>query len=148
MTLRLTRAADYAVLAMMHLGSLPDGGIALRIEIARAQDIPPSYLAKILRQLVKAGLLRSARGVNGGFGLQRTSAEINLLDIVEGVEGRIPLSDAARAPGHGSSAPERPTSGVWLEVQRQVTVLLRSTTLEAMLSARRVNRRAVYNIGA
>ena len=85
MGLRLTRAADYAVRAMLHLGSLPEGGVALKDEIAHAQNIPPSFMAKILRQLVKTGLLRSARGVNGGFGLQRPAAEINLLDIIEGI---------------------------------------------------------------
>ena len=87
MMFRLTRAADYAILAMLHLGSLPDGGSALTGDVARAQDIPPSFLARILRRLVKTGLLRSARGVNGGFGLRRSADEINLLDIVEGIEG-------------------------------------------------------------
>jgi Rrf2 family protein len=139
MTLRLTRATDYAILAMMHLGSLPEGRIALRDEIARACDIPPSFLAKLLRQLVKAGLLRSTRGVNGGFGMQRRASEINLLDILEGIEGRIHLTDGAQG---------RPTSGVWPEVQRQMTSLLRGTTLETLLSARRVNRQADYRIGA
>src|SRR6185503_2928576 len=120
MTLRLTRAADYAILAMMHLGSLPDGGIALKDQIAQAQDIPPSFLAKILRQLVKTGLLRSARGVNGGFGLRRTPAEINLLDILEGIEGPLHSTDGGRDPDRRPRSRERPTSGVWLEVQGQV----------------------------
>jgi len=139
MTLRLTRATDYAILAMMHLGSLPDGRIVLRDEIARAYDIPPSFLAKVLRQLVQAGLLRSTRGAYGGFGIQRRASEINLLDILEAIEGRIPLTDGARG---------RPTSGVWPEVQRQMASLLRGTTLEALLSARRVNSRVDYRIGA
>jgi len=143
-TLRLTRAADYAILAMMHLGSLPDGGIALKDQIARAQDIPPSFLAKILRQLVQTGLLRSTRGVNGGFGLQRMPAEINLLDILEGIEGPI-STDNERDSDRRPHSPERPTSGVWLEVQRQVAVMLRRTTLEELLSAPRKNQRAKYN---
>ena len=147
MGLRLTRAADYAVRAMLHLGSLPEGGVALKDEIAHAQNIPPSFMAKILRQLVKTGLLRSARGVNGGFGLQRTAAEINLLDIIEGIEGPIQLTDCAPDPDHCTLSHDCPVSSVWLEVQRQMTVLLRETTLEALLSSPRKNRRAVYNIG-
>jgi Rrf2 family protein len=148
MGLRLTRAADYGIRAMMHLGSLPEGGVALKDEIAHAQNIPPSFMAKILRQLVKTGLLRSARGVNGGFGLQRSAAEINLLDIVEGIEGPIQLTDCAPDPDHCTLSHDCPVSGVWLEVQRQMTVMLRETTLEALLSAPRKNRRAVFNIGA
>jgi Rrf2 family protein len=147
MGLRLTRAADYAVRAMLHLGSLPEGGIALKDEIASAQRIPPSFMAKILRQLVKEGLLRSARGVNGGFSLQRTASEINLLAIVEAVEGPIQLTDCAPDPEHCALSHDCPVSTVWLEVQRQMTGLLRETSLEALVSTPRRNGRAVYNIG-
>ena len=52
MGLRLTSAADYAIRAMIHLACLPDGGVALRSEIAEAQYIPTSFMAKILRSLV------------------------------------------------------------------------------------------------
>ena len=148
MGLRLTRAADYAIRAMLHLGSLPEGGVALTDEIAQAQHIPPSFTAKILRRLVKSGLLRSARGVNGGYGLQRPAAEINLLEIIEGIEGPIQLTDCAPDPEHCALSHDCPVSTVWLEVQRQMTMLLRETTLEALLSTPRRNRRAVYTIGA
>src|SRR5262245_24174673 len=147
MGLRLTRAADYAVRAMLHLGSLPEGGVALKDEIAHAQRIPPSFMAKILRQMVKAELLSSARGVNGGFALKRAAAEISLLDIIESIEGTIQLTDCAPDPERCTLSHDCPVSSVWLEVQRQMTGLLRDTSLEALLSTPRKNRRAVYNIG-
>jgi len=146
MGLKFTRAADYGVRAMMHIGSLPEAGVALKDEIAVAQNIPPSFMAKILRQLVKSGLLRSTRGVHGGFGLAKPAAEISLLDIVEGIEGPIHLTDCAPDPEHCLVAHDCPVSGVWLEVQLRMTSLLRETTLERLLSAPRKNRRAVYNI--
>jgi Rrf2 family protein len=146
MGLRLTRAADYAVRAMMHLGSLPEHSIALKDDIAGAQHIPPSFMAKILHQLVKCGILHSARGVNGGFGLAREAAAINLLDIVEGIEGPIHLNDCVPGPGRCTLSHECPVSTVWLEVQNQMTGLLRQTTLEALLAAPRKNRRVVYTI--
>ena len=83
MALRITKADDYAIRAMIHLACLPDGRVALRQQIAEAQNIPASFMAKILRRLVRASLLNSARGVNGGFALARPAAEISLLDIVE-----------------------------------------------------------------
>jgi Rrf2 family protein len=144
--LRLTRAADYAILAMLHLGSLPDGGSALIGEIARAQDISPSYLAKVLRRLVKTGLLRSARGATGGFRLQRTATEINLLDIVEGIEGPIQSAGGTPEADGPLRSGEHAGHGVCFEVQRHLIVLLRKTTLEALLSAPRRNRRADYDI--
>jgi len=88
MGLKLTSAADYAVRAMIHLSCLPEGGVALRSEIANAQNIPTSFMAKILRSLVRARLLRSSRGVNGGFALALSPSEINMLDIVEAMEPR------------------------------------------------------------
>ena len=146
MGLRLTRAADYAVRAMMHIGSLPENGVALKDDIAQAQHIPPSFSAKILRQLVKTGLLRSARGVNGGFGLARDAAKINLLEIVEGIEGPLHLNDCVPDPDHCTLSHDCPVSTVWLEVQNQMTALLRETTLETLLAAPRKNKRVVYTI--
>lgn len=131
---------------MMHIGSLPEGSVALKDDIAATEHIPSSFTAKILRRLVKAGLLRSTRGVSGGFGLARDAAEINLLDIVQGIEGPIQLTDCAPDPEHCTLSHDCPVSTVWFEVQRQMTDLLRQTTLEALLSTPRKNRRAVYNI--
>jgi Rrf2 family protein len=147
MGLRLTRAADYAVRAMLHVGSLPDGVFALKDEIAHAQHIPPSFMAKILRRLVKSGLLKSSRGVNGGFAMARAAADVNLLEIVEGIEGPIHLNDCVPDPEHCALSHDCPVSTVWLEVQDRMTGLLRETTLEALLSAPRKNRHVVYNIG-
>jgi Rrf2 family protein len=148
MSLRLTKAGDYAVRAMIHLGSLPDGGVALKDDVALSENIPSSFMAKILRQLVKGGLLKSARGVNGGFGLSRAAAEINLLQIVEAIEGPIALTECSPDPEHCTRAHDCPASSVWFEVQRQMTGLLEKTTLEALVSAPRKNRRVVYNINS
>jgi Rrf2 family protein len=131
---------------MMHVGSLADEGVALKDDIAQTQHIPPSFTAKILRKLVKAGLLRSARGVNGGFALSRPASGISLLDIVEAIEGPIHLTECAPDPENCSLAHDCPVSTVWLEVQRQMTSLLGATTLDALLSAPRKNGRAVYTI--
>ncbi|HEX4822722.1 MAG TPA: Rrf2 family transcriptional regulator [Candidatus Polarisedimenticolaceae bacterium] len=146
MALRLTRAGDYAVRAMIHIGSLPDGGVALKDEIALAEGIPPSFMAKILRQLVRTGLLRSARGVHGGFGLARGAGDISLLDVVEAIEGPIQLTDCSPDPERCTLSHDCPASGVWLEVQQRMTGLLRETSLEALLSAPRRNRRVMYRI--
>jgi len=146
MSLRLTRAGDYAIRAMIHLGSLPEGGVALKDDVAITESIPSSFMAKILRQLVKGGLLRSARGVNGGFGLSRPATEINLLQIVEAIEGPITLTECSPDPENSTRAHDCPASSVWFEVQKQMTGLLERTTLEALVSAPRKNRKVVYTI--
>ncbi len=62
-------------------------------EIAQAQNVSPSYLAKIFQQLSKAGVLKSHRGARGGYSLGRLPTEITLLDVALVFEGASPLYD-------------------------------------------------------
>jgi Rrf2 family protein len=137
MALKLTRGADYAIRAMIHIASLPDGRCAMRREIARVQRIPSDFVAKLLQSLVRAGLLRSVRGTNGGFCLARPRDEIDLLSIVEAIEG--PLAVVACAPESGDCdhAAFCPADKVWREVQRQIAGVLEGATLESLVSARK-----------
>lgn len=148
MGLRLTSAADYAIRAMIHLACLPDGGVALRSEIAEAQYIPTSFMAKILRSLVRARLLRSSRGVNGGFSLARPAAEINMLEIVEAIEGPLALTDCVPSPTGCGWSMDCPASSVWLKVQDSIKDTLRATTLEDLVSTPRRNGRVSGSKGA
>jgi Rrf2 family protein len=126
---------------MIHLACLPDGGVALRSEIAEAQYIPTSFMAKILRSLVRARLLRSSRGVNGGFALARPAAEINMLEIVEAIEGPLALTDCVPDPSGCGWSVDCPASTVWAKVQNKVQGTLKATTLEDLVSTPRRNGR-------
>ena len=148
MGLRITNAADYAIRAMIHMACLPEEGVALRTDIAAANKIPPSFSAKILRNLTKAGLLRSARGVHGGFTLARSTTDISLLDIVEAIEGRLGLVDCAKDPCSCDLADECPAQPVWLNVQTQMADILRSATLEDLVSAPRRKRTTLVRVEA
>lgn len=141
MGMKLVRAADYAIRAMIHLACLPEGRRALRSEIARAQRIPESFMAKVLGSLVQARLLTSSRGVSGGFSLARPAGEITLLDIVEAIEGPLTLVDCA-AGGHGCAwIDECPAAPVWAEVHASVQRVLKQATLESLVSMPRRNGR-------
>ncbi|MFQ5735632.1 MAG: RrF2 family transcriptional regulator, partial [Thermodesulfobacteriota bacterium] len=63
--LQLTRDGEYAVRAILHLAALPYGQITLIHDISDAQEIPKSYLSKIMQHLTKAGLAKSRRGAKG-----------------------------------------------------------------------------------
>ncbi len=141
MGMRLTSAADYAVRAMIHLACLPEGDFVLRTDIAEAQGIPTSFMAKILRSLVRAGLLRSSRGVNGGFALARPAAEIHMLDIVEAIEGPLALTDCTPDGGGCTWFHECPASLVWCRLQSAMKDILRGVTLEQLVSTPRRNGR-------
>ena len=146
MGLRLTNAADYAIRAMLHMACLPEEGVALRSDIARIHGIPSSFMAKILRSLVKAGLLRSTRGVHGGFALARPTTEISLLDVVEAIEGPLGIVDCTQEPCACELADECPAQPVWANVQTQIASVLSSAKLEDLVSAPRRRRPALVTI--
>jgi Rrf2 family protein len=143
MGLRLTNAADYAILAMIHMACLPDDAVALRSEIAQAYNIPSSFMAKILRALVRARLLRSTRGVHGGFSLARPATEITLLDVVEAIEGPLAITDCTGEPGGCQWASDCPAHPVWAGVQEKIAETLRANTLETLVSCPRRNGHVV-----
>ncbi len=82
-----TGSAKYAIRAMVCLAvNNGDGRPFSAAGVAEAEQIPPFYLAKVLQDLGRAGLLKSARGRGGGFYLSRPADEITLLEVVSAVE--------------------------------------------------------------
>lgn len=86
----LSRTSEYALRAMIHLAShRPDWPISGK-DIAQATGVPRKYLSKILADLVRGGVLESARGKSGGFNLVRPADETFLLDILAPFESFAP----------------------------------------------------------
>ncbi len=86
--LRLSKKADYALIAMKHL-SRPggDGESTSAREIAEQYGIPLELMAKVLQRLVRSGLLGSTQGTRGGYTLQRPSASISVADVIQAIDG-------------------------------------------------------------
>lgn len=133
--MQVTKKVEYAVLSALYLAKQDrpcDIG-----EISKGQEIPVSFLAKIMQDLSKAKIVVSRRGVYGGFALARPAKDINLLDILRAVEGPVALSDCLK---------ERPECGsmlidncllrpVWSEVQQVIQAKLESVTLAGIIEA-------------
>ena len=86
--LRLSKKADYALIAMKHLANKDTGPTsACAREIAEQYDIPIELMAKVLQRLVRTGLLVSTQGTRGGYTLSRPSALISVADVVEAIDG-------------------------------------------------------------
>ena len=90
-----SRSAEYAIRAFVHLAQVQEGKYAMVKNIAEQEDIPAHFLAKILQQLARKGLLRSSKGPTGGFALRVEPTEIRLLDIVEALDGLAPYQQCA-----------------------------------------------------
>jgi Rrf2 family protein len=82
-----SRSSEYAIRAFVHLASVSDGKFVMVKQIAEQEDIPAHFLAKILQQLARKGLLRSSKGPTGGFCLRQPSEDITLYSIVEALDG-------------------------------------------------------------
>ncbi len=90
--LRLTKKADYGLMALKYLAEHPHSAALSAKDIAEAYHIPPQLLAKILQRLAKVGLVRSTAGMNGGYALQRDSFSITVFEVIRAVDGPLFLT--------------------------------------------------------
>lgn len=86
--MRLSEGIEWGIHICAILSALPEGASLSAKDLAEYYDLPAPYLAKILQQLSAADLLRTKRGKRGGYSLSRSAEKINLLQIVEAVEGK------------------------------------------------------------
>lgn len=86
--LKLTKKADYGLIALKHLAELPGEACSAK-DIAEAYGLPQEALAKILQRLAKAGFLESHHGTNGGYALARTPAAITAFDVIRTIDGPV-----------------------------------------------------------
>ena len=85
--LRLSKKADYALMAVRHL-ALKSGPLSASArEIAEQYDIPIELMAKVLQRLVRAGLLISTQGTRGGYTLSRPASSISVADVIQAIDG-------------------------------------------------------------
>ena len=82
----ITRKTDYAIRCVLYLSKDLDR-IATVEEISAAVLVPKSFMAKILQQLIKSGIACSVRGIKGGFQLAKKPEDINLLEVIEAIQG-------------------------------------------------------------
>jgi Rrf2 family protein len=85
--LRLTKKADYGLMALKYLAEHPGEASLSARDIAAAYHIPPQLLAKILQLLAREGLLRSHAGMNGGYTLFRKPETITVFEVIRIIDG-------------------------------------------------------------
>jgi Rrf2 family protein len=89
--LKLTKKADYGLIALRHIASVP-GSTANTRDMAEAYHLPVPLLAKVLQTLTRAGILRSVAGTNGGYKLAREASRITTLEVVRALDGPVILT--------------------------------------------------------
>ena len=115
--LKLTKKVDYGLMAMKHLAEHADQGACSAKDVADAYRIPQEPLAKILQRLVKAGLLHSQHGTNGGYKLAREPGVISAFEVIRAIDGPLFITSCVTVRGEcdqtelctfGSPAPGEP----------------------------------------
>jgi Rrf2 family protein len=113
--MKLSRTVAYAVRATLQLAKSDSATPVPCSQLAAAGNMPERFLLQILRSLVTHGILRSTRGVDGGYSLVRSPHEVSLLEVIEAIEG--PLSTG-----------EPLSEGITEESQSRLTEALRAVT--------------------
>ena len=122
--MKYSRATDYALHTMMFLvQSTPSEAISV-LKLAEKQQVSPTYLSKILTKLVKAGMVESLPGMNGGYKLKSNWEEISFLDVIQAIEGTASLFDCSY--DHG---PDCPIQKVVVEAEARMEQYLKNRTL-------------------
>jgi len=85
--MQFTKAEEYGILGVLYLAGKERSAVTPLSEIAEAQDIPEKFLAKIFQFLSRAGIVRSHRGVRGGFTLAKDPEEITIKEVLEAIQG-------------------------------------------------------------
>lgn len=112
-----TARVEYALHTVLNLQLAGDGAQPSARELATFQQLPLAFTRRLLTQLEKAGIVRAAEGVRGGWQLARPAGQITVLDVAEAAQGREPLFDCQEVRAHcalwaDGEAPARATSGV------------------------------------
>jgi Rrf2 family transcriptional regulator, iron-sulfur cluster assembly transcription factor len=88
--MKISTSSQYALMAVGYVATHPQDGNIMAKNIAKEYNIPFEYLLKILQSLARAGVLKSKRGIHGGFVMGKELDQITILDIVKAMEGDAP----------------------------------------------------------
>ncbi len=114
--MQITREADYAIRCVLHLSRCKEGSATVG-DIAEAQSIPRTFAAKILQKLSKAKIVKSVRGIKGGFRLARDPARISILDVIEAIQGPLNVNICVLDRQSCERQPTCMVHPIWVEIQ-------------------------------
>ena len=103
--LKLSKKADYGLLAVNHLALCQGQGSVSARDIGTAYGIPVGLLSKVLQRLVQKGLLKSEQGTNGGYRLARPAEFISALDVIAAIDGPVVITSCRTEQGECVQTP-------------------------------------------
>jgi Rrf2 family protein len=132
--MKVTAKADYAVRAVVELAGAGAQAPRKVDDVAKAQDIPLSFLENILTQLRSAGVVRSQRGPDGGYWLSRPPEEITLAQVIRAVEGPLVGVRGQRPEEIEYRGSAAPLQQVWIALRANLRGVLERVTVADVAS--------------
>lgn len=127
-----SNACAYAIRAMSHLAMIRPDGYVLLDELCQGTDLPRHFVAKIFQELVRHGLLTSAKGRGGGFALARKPDKITLHDIVKAIDGVEAIDQCLVGMARCDDKQPCPQHDEWAGIRCEIRDFLQNTTLTKM----------------
>lgn len=138
--MKYSQATDYALHAMLHLVTVSPGKTIGVQVLADKLGVSRTYLSKMMTQLVKAGLIQSVSGVNGGYRLKQKAEEISFFDIIQAIEGTNSIFESSLE--HGSQCV---VQQVMMATEQQMEQYLKQQILADVVRTAQANRECTYN---
>ena len=130
--LKLTKKADYGLIAMRHLAEHSDLGACSAKDLAEMYMMPQEALAKILQKLTKAGLLLSQHGTNGGYTLARDPKNISAFEVIRAIDGPLFITSCSAAAEDCEQSDRCTVRRPLLRVSRSIEEVLNRLTIWEM----------------
>ena len=130
--LKLSKKADYALIAVRHLASHRSEVSLSASDIAEAYGISAPLLAKVLQRLAKNGLVTARHGSSGGYQLARNPKEISALDVINAVDGPIVITSCITNHGNCDQSLKCTIREPLRRVNDSIAQVLRSVTISQM----------------
>lgn len=130
-----SRPTEYALRALTYMGVRNPRGVTRVQEIAQAEDLPAPFLAKVLQQLARSGLLTSVKGPKGGFGFSRPPEEISLMEVVAVIDGTEGFTRCAVGLAECSDESPCPLHDAWKPLRTQINDYLQGISVADLATA-------------
>lgn len=132
----ITRATEYSIRAVLHLAERFPVNVVSKQEICEAEGITPAFLTKILQPLIRSGIVRSKRGVAGGFALARDPERLTLLDVMRAVDEPITLNVCLLEHQPCDRVCTCPVHTLWSQAREQFEAIFSSRSIAELVRKR------------